>query len=147
MPIAIRPYRDADHLATAQLWLASWRSTGVAVAQRATEAALFKRLPAELAGGWDAYLARDGDTLVGFLALKPADSCLDQLFVAPAAQGTGVGRALLDFAKRQLPGGLWLHTAAENVRARRFYERNGLRPGDIRTHPRLGHQIIVYRWP
>ena len=85
--------------------------------------------------------------LVGFLALKPATGCLDQLFVAPEAQGRGIGRLLLDLAKDTLPRGLWLRTAEDNHRACRFYQRNGLRPSEQQTHPSLGHSTIVYRWP
>jgi ribosomal protein S18 acetylase RimI-like enzyme len=147
MAIVIRPYREADHQATARLWLASWRSTGLAVAQLASEEVLLDRIPRELAAGWDVHLAWDDGERAGFLALKPASGCLDQLFVAPQAQGREIGRALLDFAKDRLPTGLWLRTAAENMRACRFYERNGLRRGETRTHPTLGHQTVIYRWP
>ena len=82
-----------------------------------------------------------------FLALKPATGCLDQLFVLPEARGRGIGRLLLDFAKARLPGGLWLSTAEDNHRARRFYERNGFRRSEEQTHPSLGHRTIIYRWP
>jgi ribosomal protein S18 acetylase RimI-like enzyme len=145
MALAILPYRDADRQATARLWLASWRSTGLAVAQLATEGVLLDRIARELAAGWDVHLAWDDGKLVGLLALRLASGCLDQLFIAPQAQGRGLGRVLLDFAKNRLPNGLWLRTAADNVRACRFYERNGLRRGEIRTHPTLGHQTVIYR--
>jgi GNAT superfamily N-acetyltransferase len=147
MPLAVRPYRDEDRRAVAQLWLASWRSTGLAVAQHATEAGNFERIGAEFAAGWVVHLAWEGERLAGFLALKPASGCLDQLFVLPSAQGTGVGRALLDLAKQLLPDGLWLRTAVDNTRACRFYERNGLRAAETATHPTLGHPTIIYRWP
>jgi GNAT superfamily N-acetyltransferase len=147
MAIVICPYREADHQASVRLWLASWRSTGLAVAQLASESVLLDRIPRELAAGWEVHLAWDGGTLAGFLALEPALGCLDQLFVAPQAQGRGVGRVLLDFAKDRLPNGLWLRTAAGNVRACHFYERNGLRRGETQTHPTLGHQTVIYRWP
>jgi ribosomal protein S18 acetylase RimI-like enzyme len=145
--IAIRPYRAEDRDATARLWLASWRSTGLAVAGLATEAANRERILLELATGWEAYLAWEEDRLVGFLALKPGTGCLDQLFVAPAAQGAGVGLALLGFAKERLPAGMWLRTAMENRRARRFYERNGFRQTATEKHPTLGHLTAIYCWP
>src|SRR5207253_10338178 len=147
MAIAIRRYRDQDRAATARLWLESWRSTGLPVARLATEAGNYQRIAHELAGGWAAYLAWDSDRLVGFLALKPDTGCLDQLFVLPEAQGSGVGRALLDFAKDRQPNGLWLRTAADNLRACRFYERHGLRATETQIHPTLGHQTVIYRWP
>jgi GNAT superfamily N-acetyltransferase len=147
MAIAIRRYRDQDRAATARLWLASWQSTGLPVARLATEAGNSQRIADELAAGWAAYLAWDEDRLVGFLALKPDTGWLDQLFVLPEAQGSGIGRALLDFAKERLPNGLWLRTAADNLRACRFYERNGLRPTETQIHPALGHPTVIYRWP
>ena len=147
MAIAIRRYRNQDRAATARLWLVSWQSTGLPVARLATEAGNHERIGRELAAGWTAYLAWDGDRLVGFLALKPDTGCLDQLFVLPEAQGSGVGRALLDFAKERLPNGLWLRTAADNLRACRFYERHGLRATETQIHPTLGHQTVIYRWP
>jgi GNAT superfamily N-acetyltransferase len=147
MPLAVRPYRDEDRRAVARLWQDSWRSTGLPVARHATEDMNFERIEAELAAGWVVHLAWESEALAGFLALKPATGCLDQLFVAPSAQGTGVGRALLDLAKQSLPDGFWLRTAVANTRARRFYERNGLRPAETATHPTLGHATIIYRWP
>ena len=137
MAIAIRRYRNQDRAATARLWLESWRSTGLPVARLATEAGNYQRIAHELAGGWAAYLAWDSDRLVGFLALKPDTGCLDQLFVLPEAQGSGVGPTLLDFAKERLPNGLWLRTAADNLRACRFYERHGLRATETQIHPTL----------
>jgi GNAT superfamily N-acetyltransferase len=145
MTVVISPYREADHRTTACLWLESWRSTGLS--ERASESVLLDLIPRELAAGWDVHLAWDDGELAGFLALKPASRCLDQLFVAPQAQGRGIGRALLDFAKDRLPNGLWLRTAADNIRACHFYERNGLRRGETQIHPTLGHQTVIYRWP
>jgi len=147
MPVAIRPYRDEDREAVAKLWLDSWRSTGLSVARLATEAGNYDRIGRELAAGWQAHLAWDGDQLVGFLALKPMSGCLDQLFVSPKAHGRGIGRLLLDLAKDRLPRGLWLRTAEDNHRARRFYERNGFRRSEQQTHPSLGHRTIIYCWP
>ena len=147
MALAIRPYGDLDHASASRIWFAGWRSTGLAVAQAATEAGLYHRIPRELASGWSAYLAWQDDLPIGFLALKPAAGHLHQLFVLPEAQGTGVGRTLLDFAKEQLPNGIWLRTAVENIRACRFYERDGFRRGEAAMHPTLGHLTVIYRWP
>ncbi len=61
MPVAIRPYRDEDREAVAKLWLDSWRSTGLSVARLATEAGNSDRIGRELAAGWQAHLAWDGD--------------------------------------------------------------------------------------
>ena len=148
MQIAIRRYEERDAEEATRLWFESWRSTGLAVAQRASEAAMRARFAQELASGWSAYVAcDDSGSLVGFLALKLDTGCLDQIFVSPSAQGQGVGLALLDFAKYRMPEGIWLRTAVDNVRACRFYERSGFKPGETNTHPTLGHRTIIYRWP
>lgn len=147
MQITIRPYEDRYEEEIAGLWFESWRSTGLAVAQQANEAAMRARFAQELTSGWSVYVAWDGGCLVGFLALKLDVGCLDQIFVSPSAQGLGVGLALLDFAKQRMPEGIWLRTARDNVRACRFYERSGFKSGETNTHPTLGHSTITYRWP
>lgn len=48
-----------------------------------------------------------------------------QLYVHIDYQGRGIGKALLDVAKRESSGRLHLFTFARNTRACRFYERNG----------------------
>jgi ribosomal protein S18 acetylase RimI-like enzyme len=148
MQIAIRRYEERDAEEAARLWFESWRSTGLAVAQRASQAAMRARFAQELASGWSAYVACDDNgSLVGFLALKLDTGRLDQIFVSPSAQGQGVGLALLDFAKQRMPEGIWLRTAVDNVRACRFYEQSGFKLGETSTHPTLGHRTVIYRWP
>lgn len=61
----------------------------------------------------------------GVLALHDGD--LHWLWVRPAAQGRGVGSALVAFAKARHPGGLALWVFASNTPAIRFYERHGFR--------------------
>jgi ribosomal protein S18 acetylase RimI-like enzyme len=144
----IRPYEAADVDETARLWFESWRSSGLSVAQQATEAAMRARIPQELASGWSVYLAVDHNgRLAGFLALKPEIGQLDQIFVAPSCQRQGVGRALLDFAKRRMPKAMWFRTAVDNAGACRFYERFGFRRGETDVHPALGRRTVIYCWP
>ncbi len=145
--LQIKPYEPFHLHATATLWLASWRSTGVTLAEEVTYDDLAARIPVEIAAQWSAFLAWEGDTLVGLLALKPATSCLDQLFILPQAQGRGIGAGLLDRAKREMPDGVWLRTVAANAGARRFYERHGFRHTETVADARLGHEIAIYRWP
>jgi putative acetyltransferase len=72
----------------------------------------------------------DGDTnedpvnrIAGVLALTPGH--LEQLYIATDRQGAGIGRLLVDHAKRLHPGGLELWVFQRNARARRFYEAAG----------------------
>jgi GNAT superfamily N-acetyltransferase/chorismate mutase len=51
---------------------------------------------------------------------------LDDLYVAPGHAAQGLGSALLDLVKAQLPGGFCLWVFEMNVPARGFYARHGL---------------------
>lgn len=59
----------------------------------------------------------------GFLALS--DDLLECLYVHPAAQGRGIGSALLALAKQRRPDGFRLWVFQRLERTRRFYERHG----------------------
>jgi ribosomal protein S18 acetylase RimI-like enzyme len=83
--------------------------------------------------------------IVGFLAI--ADDRLGWLYVDPAAQGRGIGSALLEKARALSPGGLTLHTHQRNAPARAFYERRGFRA--IRfgvSPPPESEPDVLYRW-
>ena len=88
---------------------------------------------------------RDG-RVVGMLALKPGDATLDQIFVSPKEQGRGIGRALLEVARRAMPGGFTLRMAASNRKARRFYEKEGMKALGGGVHPRTGIPVHFYGW-
>jgi GNAT superfamily N-acetyltransferase len=84
--------------------------------------------------------------VVALLALS--DAMVEQLYVRPDRIGHGIGRRLLDLAKRQRPGGLELYCFTTNVRARRFYEHNGFEAaafgdgsGNMERQP-----DVLYRW-
>lgn len=67
---------------------------------------------------WGAFNA---DALVGIMAFRP--DWIDQFYVLPQTQRTGVGSALLGVAKAQATS-LSLWTFQRNVAARRFYEKH-----------------------
>jgi len=71
---------------------------------------------------WVAEL--DGE-VVAFCSLRAG--WLNQLYVAPAHTGRGIGSRLIDLAKVRQPTGLQLWTFQVNSGARRFYERHGFR--------------------
>jgi len=91
------------------------------------------------------FLALDGTKAVGFAKLKKHSlasqidsvwqSELQKIYVLPGAQGTGVGKALmqgvLKLMEQVQPEYLWLDVIIENDKARRFYEKTGFtRHGD-----------------
>ena len=78
--------------------------------------------------GWDlskhALWVAEADSILGYARFD--DVWLDDLYVAPAAQGNGVGSALLDLVKAQRPAGFCLWVFESNAPARGFYTRHGL---------------------
>jgi GNAT superfamily N-acetyltransferase len=79
-------------------------------------------------------LAVDGDEVVGTVSVRPPR--LESLFVVPEAWGSGVGLLLHNAAIEQIASSGWLagelDVMVDNVRARRFYDRQGWAP-DGRT--------------
>lgn len=71
--------------------------------------------------GWMIVAAEDGQ-VCGFLARDGAEIC--SLYIAPEAQGRGIGKVLLDAAKAVAPH-LTLWTFQANEGAQRFYLREG----------------------
>lgn len=101
----------------------------------------------EIEAGWHLTVAVKQAEIVGFLAIRTDKALLDQLFLQPASIGKGIGQKLLEEAKRLMPQGFTLHTAATNDHARRFYEASGLSIDREELHPRFGHPIVWYKWP
>ncbi|GAB3520788.1 GNAT family N-acetyltransferase [Arthrobacter monumenti] len=73
--------------------------------------------------GSSVWTAVVDNELLGVLALRPG--WVDQLYVLPSGQRTGIGRLLLQQAKDLNPEGLQLWTFQRNTNARGFYEHAG----------------------
>jgi GNAT superfamily N-acetyltransferase len=72
----------------------------------------------------DVHVAETDGEITGFLAIH--GDLVEHLYVRPDLLRRGIGSALLQRAKR-LPLGFRLWVFLENVPARHFYERHGLR--------------------
>ena len=87
-------------------------------------------------------IAEEGGQPVGYVKLGPALKLpiqsarpallLDQLYVLKEHHGSGIARALMDWAideaRRREAGELYLTVYVDNHRARRFYDRYGFEP-------------------
>lgn len=92
----------------------------------------------------DVFVARKARRIVGFLALDRAGE-VHGLYVLPDQRGTGVALALMDHAKRDRDRlGLFAH--AQNLRARRFYHREGFRPMSLGAGNDEKLTEIRYEW-
>ena len=124
----LRAATDADVEAIAELWHAGWRDGHLGhvpadVLPHRTLEGFRRRTPPRLA---QTTVASVDDEVVGFVTL--AEDEVEQLYVAPAARGTGTAVALLDHAEAALArryDRAWLAVVEGNLRARRFYERQG----------------------
>jgi GNAT superfamily N-acetyltransferase len=101
---------------------------------------------AELPEGAGAWVVEAGGEIVGVATRNGPE--VRALYVVPEAWGTGGGRALLDEVLAEIRAGgameatLWV--VEGNVRARRFYEREGWEPtGETRETP-LGPVELQY---
>lgn len=74
-----------------------------------------------------AWVAIDGDEIIGFSMILKEEGCLFGLFVLPAYEGKGIGRRLTLFAEQALFRHheiAWLETD-KNSRAAKFYLQLG----------------------
>src|SRR5262249_16083785 len=121
----LRPYAPADEDAAIELWRRTWQLAYLRINFSARVACWPQRSPEELGPVAKITVAGADDTLVDFVTVDPTSFDLDQIVVAPEAQGKGVASALIAEAKLISPGGLDLHVNTDNVRAIRFYEKEG----------------------
>jgi GNAT superfamily N-acetyltransferase len=140
----LRPYEAADESALVDVWFEGWRSNRLEWPV-VTKAELAARLPRDLAERWTVTVAEREARLAGFVAVCLHERRLDQLFISPESQGCGLGLALFEVARRQMPEGFWLSTHPDNHRARRFYERRGMMLDRIEASP--GGAAAIYVFP
>ncbi|MDQ3364516.1 MAG: GNAT family N-acetyltransferase [Myxococcota bacterium] len=158
--------RDAilgDAPAFATLVVACWRTAYRGVLpdealDREDHAARVIRIEQRMRDGWTSYAAERGGRVTGLarLAARPAhghDAELEGLYVDPAVQRTGVGRALLRHACTRLAAAgqrtLYIHTLRDNPGGRAFYERLGgeLVIEDTWSFEAIAYPAVGYRWP
>lgn len=92
------------------------------------------------------YLAIEalGEQVVGILACN--ENWVNQLYVHTQYQGQGVGKRLLNLAKQQSEGSLFLYTFEVNKKAQNFYESNGFRIIDRGNDNEEQLEDIKYEW-
>lgn len=91
-------------------------------------------------------VAETNGEISGFVAIER--DMVEHLYVRPDLLRRGIGSALLQRAKERLPSGFRLWVFQENVPARRFYERHGLRLVDETDGSRNEERTpdALYEW-
>lgn len=145
--VVVRAWRPGDFEAVVALWHRTSRATYTYLPGEADrtldEAREFFR--SRIVPGARLVVAEAQGAPVGFLAMR--GSYVDRLYVDPVAQRRGVGRLLMREAFRASPGGLELHTHAENRAARAFYEGLGFVAFAFGTSPPPEcAPDVEYRW-
>lgn len=143
----LRPAAPDDLDSVARIWLEGWLSTGILLASTPTYAVLRLRIADEIPGGWVVTVAEVDGCVAGFVAINPEARQLEQIFVDPDCQSSGVGAALLAHAHAAMPDGFGLWTHIDNLRAAAFYQRRGMSLVGPGMHPRNGHGILTFDMP
>ncbi|CAM4042530.1 putative acetyltransferase [Ectopseudomonas alcaliphila] len=138
----IRPYHRTDSDAVLDLWLEASLQAHDFVPQ-----AFWRE---QLTAMRDHYLPQaetlvleENDQVLGFVSLH--EQRLAALFVSPHAQGRGLGRQLLDEAKRRRDS-LELGVYRANTRAVAFYRAGGFVTVDETRDPHTGQLELTMRW-
>ena len=143
--LQLRPYRTEDEDAAIALWQQTWQKAYPAIDFAARVTWWRERWRSELVPNAAVIVAEQAGTLVGFVTVDPS-GYLDQLVVAPDHWGSGLAAALVNEAKRLSPDRITLLVNADNIRAIRFYERNGFAHAGEDVNPTSGRPVLKMEW-
>jgi len=142
---ALRPYRADDEDAAIALWQQTWQQTypGIDFAARVTW--WRERWRGELVPNAAIIVAEQAGALVGFVTID-STGYLDQLVVTPDRWGSKLANRLVDEAKLLSPDRITLLVNTDNIRAIRFYERNGFAHAGEDVNPTSGRPVLRMEW-
>ncbi len=144
-PFQLRRYRIEDEDAAIALWHKTWQQAYPTIDFAARVAWWRKRWRCELVPEASIMVVEQEGALVGFVTID-ASGYLDQLVVAPDHWGSGIAEALVNEAKRLSPVGITLLVNTDNVRAIRFYQRNGFVDAGDDVNPTSGRPVLKMAW-
>ncbi|MGA8257384.1 MAG: GNAT family N-acetyltransferase [Nocardioides sp.] len=121
--VLVRPAITDDAAAITHVQLASRKAAAMPPSIHHDPEAL-PWITSLLEGDDEMWVAESDGVVVAYMRLTA--TWLDDLYVAPAHVGCGVGTLLLDLAKSLRPAGFGLWVFEINAPARAFYARHGL---------------------
>ncbi|HXX04936.1 MAG TPA: GNAT family N-acetyltransferase [Xanthobacteraceae bacterium] len=143
---AVRAYAPGDEEAAIALWLRTWQTAYPQLDFTARLDWWRARWRTELVPATKIIVAEADGGVAGFVTVDPATLYLDQIVVAPERWRTGIGAALIAEAKRLSPAGLDLDVNTDNIRAIKFYEKQGFSIGGAGVNPISGKPVHRMRW-
>jgi putative acetyltransferase len=146
LPATIRPYLADDEIAAIDLWQRTWQVAYPAIDFSTRRDWWRQRWRDELVPQAAIMIAEAGGQMVGFVTVDSKTGYLDQIVVDPRAWGMEVGTLLLAEAQRLSPQGLDLHVNQDNMRAIRFYEKQGFTISGQDVNPRSGALVHKMSW-
>jgi putative acetyltransferase len=144
-PFQLRPYRAEDEDAAIALWQQTWQQAYPEIDFAARVVWWRERWRSELVPNAAIIVAEQANALTGFVTID-TNGYLDQLVVSPDHWGSPLATALVDEAKRLSPDGVTLLVNKDNVRAIRFYERNGFVHAGEDVNPTSGRPVLKMSW-
>ena len=144
-PFHLRPYRADDEYAAIALWQQTWQQAYPAIDFAARVTWWRQRWRGELVPNARIVVAEHEKALIGFVTID-ASGYLDQLVVAPDHWGSELANRLVDEAKRLSPDHITLLVNTDNVRAIRFYQRNGFVRAGEDVNPTSGRPVLRMAW-
>lgn len=141
--MVVLDYRPEQAQAVVALWRASFEH-GMGIVDHHPISEQMAYFLSEVVATNRVRVVLEGEAIVAFMASTPES--IAQLFVRVADLGRGIGSKLMERAKAESNGGLWLYTFARNTRARRFYERHGFVEAGRESENMWKLEAIRYEW-
>jgi putative acetyltransferase len=142
---SLRRYRPEDEDAAIALWQRTWQQAYPAIDFAARVNWWRERWRSELVPKATIIVAEEVGAMIGFVTID-AKNYLDQLVVAPDRWGSALATLLVDEAKRLSPDRITLLVNTDNIRAIRFYERNGFVQAGEDVNPTSGRPVLRMAW-
>ena len=146
MSIQLRPYVAADEDAAIALWQRTWQIAYPQIAFGNRLEWWRGRWRDDLVPVATIVIAERDGAMIGFVTIDQKTGYLDQLVVAPEFWRSGIGRILVDEAKRLSPERLQLHVNQDNERAIALYKKTGFSITGESVSKHSGLPLYVMTW-
>ena len=146
MNVQLRPYVAADEDAAIALWQRTWQEAYPQIAFAKRLEWWCARWRDDLVPAATIVIAERDGIMIGFVTIERQTGYLDQLVVAPEFWRSGIGRMLVDEAKRLSPEKIELHVNQDNERAIALYTKTGFSITGESVSKHSGLPLYVMTW-